>query len=125
MGPNFLCETASDLGYERPDICGRICLGISTGPSKIARYPASRQLWQRSLILPHLLAFGWFSCAHWVVTIVLISRRPNRGIAPGNWGCPPEQYPAALALVLEGKVVLEPFVERHSLDEAPAVLEAV
>ena len=45
--------------------------------------------------------------------------------ARGNWGCPPEQYPAALALVLEGKVVLEPFVERHSLDEAPAVLEAV
>ena len=45
--------------------------------------------------------------------------------ARGNWGCPPEQYPAALALVLEGKVVLEPFVERHPLDEAPAVLEAV
>jgi len=45
--------------------------------------------------------------------------------ARGNWGCPPEQYPAALALVLEGKVVLEPYVERHPLDEAPAVLEAV
>ena len=45
--------------------------------------------------------------------------------ARGNWGCPPEQYPAALALVLDGKVVLEPYVERHSLDEAPALLEAV
>ena len=45
--------------------------------------------------------------------------------ARGNWGCPPEQYPAALALVLEGKVVLEPLVERHALDEAPALLEAV
>ena len=45
--------------------------------------------------------------------------------ARGNWGCPPEQYPAALALVLKGKVVLEPYVERHPLDEAPAVLEAV
>jgi 6-hydroxycyclohex-1-ene-1-carbonyl-CoA dehydrogenase len=45
--------------------------------------------------------------------------------ARGNWGCPPEQYPAALELVLQGKVVLEPYVERHSLDEAPAVLEAV
>ncbi|MGA2903965.1 MAG: 6-hydroxycyclohex-1-ene-1-carbonyl-CoA dehydrogenase [Candidatus Korobacteraceae bacterium] len=45
--------------------------------------------------------------------------------ARGNWGCPPEQYPAALALVLEGKVVLEPYVERHSLNEAPALLEAV
>ncbi len=46
-------------------------------------------------------------------------------IARGNWGCPPEHYPAALALVLEGKVALEPYVEEHSLDEAPEVLEAV
>ena len=45
--------------------------------------------------------------------------------ARGNWGCPPEQYPAALALVLEGRVVLAHFVERHPLDDAPAVLEAV
>lgn len=45
--------------------------------------------------------------------------------ACGNWGCPPEHYPKALALVLEGKVVLEPFVEFHSLHEAPQVLEAV
>lgn len=45
--------------------------------------------------------------------------------ARGNWGCPPEQYPAALRLVLEGKVSLAPYVEFHDLDEAPAVLEAV
>jgi 6-hydroxycyclohex-1-ene-1-carbonyl-CoA dehydrogenase len=45
--------------------------------------------------------------------------------ARGNWGCPPEQYPAALSLVLEGKVALQPYVEEHSLDEAPQVLEAV
>ena len=45
--------------------------------------------------------------------------------ARGNWGCPPEQYPAALALVLQGKVVLDPYVVRHPLDEAPALLEAV
>lgn len=45
--------------------------------------------------------------------------------ARGNWGCPPEQYPSALRLVLDGKVVLGPFVEMHALDEAPAVLEAV
>ncbi len=44
--------------------------------------------------------------------------------ARGNWGCPPEQYPAALQLVLEGKVVLAPFIEFHELEEAPAVLEA-
>ena len=45
--------------------------------------------------------------------------------ARGNWGCPPEQYPAALALVLEGKVALQPYVEEHSLDEAPEIFEAV
>jgi 6-hydroxycyclohex-1-ene-1-carbonyl-CoA dehydrogenase len=45
--------------------------------------------------------------------------------ARGNWGCPPDQYPAALRLVLEGKVSLAPYVEFHALEEAPAVLEAV
>lgn len=45
--------------------------------------------------------------------------------ARGNWGCPPDQYPAALQLVLDGKVALGPYVERHPLDEAPAILEAV
>jgi hypothetical protein len=28
--------------------------------------------------------------------------------ALGNWGCPPESYPAALDLVLDGKVKLAP-----------------
>jgi 6-hydroxycyclohex-1-ene-1-carbonyl-CoA dehydrogenase len=45
--------------------------------------------------------------------------------ARGNWGCPPDQYPAVLRLVLEGKVALAPFIEFHALDEAPAILEAV
>lgn len=45
--------------------------------------------------------------------------------ARGNWGCPPEQYPAALSLVLEGKVALAPYIEERSLDQAPEVLEAV
>ncbi|MGB0035360.1 MAG: 6-hydroxycyclohex-1-ene-1-carbonyl-CoA dehydrogenase [Candidatus Acidiferrales bacterium] len=45
--------------------------------------------------------------------------------ARGNWGCPPDQYPAALRLVLEGKVILSPFIELHKLDEAPAIIEAV
>ena len=31
--------------------------------------------------------------------------------ALGNWGCLPEHYPAALDLVLDGKVALKPFVE--------------
>ena len=45
--------------------------------------------------------------------------------ARGNWGCPPEQYPAALEFVLSGKVALEPYIERHALEDAPAILEAV
>ncbi len=45
--------------------------------------------------------------------------------ASGNWGCPPEQYPAALDLVLAGKIAIAPFVECHPLREAPAVLEGV
>jgi len=45
--------------------------------------------------------------------------------ARGNWGCPPEQYPAALALVLEGKVAIEPFIERHCLEDVPAIFDAV
>jgi 6-hydroxycyclohex-1-ene-1-carbonyl-CoA dehydrogenase len=45
--------------------------------------------------------------------------------AQGNWGCPPDQYPAALDLVLRGKIAIEPFVEQHPLEEAPEVLEGV
>ncbi|MCC6249918.1 MAG: 6-hydroxycyclohex-1-ene-1-carbonyl-CoA dehydrogenase [Rubrivivax sp.] len=45
--------------------------------------------------------------------------------AIGNWGCPPELYPAALDLVLDGKVRLAPFVETHPLADINAVLHAV
>ena len=45
--------------------------------------------------------------------------------ARGNWGCPPDQYPAALDLVLKGRVAISPYVELHSLDDAPAVFDAV
>ncbi len=45
--------------------------------------------------------------------------------ARGNWGCPPEYYPAALQLVLDGKVALEPYIERHSLAEAPEIFQAI
>ena len=45
--------------------------------------------------------------------------------AIGNWGCPPEAYPAALALVLDGKVQIKPFVETHPLDDINRVFAAV
>ncbi|GAB4477045.1 MAG: alcohol dehydrogenase AdhP [Burkholderiaceae bacterium] len=45
--------------------------------------------------------------------------------AIGNWGCPPEHYPAALDLVLDGKVAIAPFVELHPLDDINRVFHAV
>ncbi len=45
--------------------------------------------------------------------------------ALGNWGCPPEYYPAALDLVLDGKVALAPFVEERPLDSINDIFPAV
>ena len=45
--------------------------------------------------------------------------------AIGNWGCPPEQYAAALDLALDGKVAIKPFVESHPLDDINRVFDAV
>ncbi len=45
--------------------------------------------------------------------------------ALGNWGCPPEHYPAALELVLDGKVQIAPFVETRALADINAVFESV
>jgi len=43
----------------------------------------------------------------------------------GTWGCRPELYPAALALVTEGRIALEPFIECHPLERGLEVLERV
>jgi 6-hydroxycyclohex-1-ene-1-carbonyl-CoA dehydrogenase len=45
--------------------------------------------------------------------------------ALGNWGCPPEQYPAALDFVLQGKVQIAPFVESHPLSDINEIFAAV
>jgi 6-hydroxycyclohex-1-ene-1-carbonyl-CoA dehydrogenase len=45
--------------------------------------------------------------------------------AIGNWGCPPERYPEALGLVLEGRVQVKPFVETHPLQDINRIFEAV
>jgi 6-hydroxycyclohex-1-ene-1-carbonyl-CoA dehydrogenase len=44
--------------------------------------------------------------------------------ARGNWGCAPANYPPALKLVLENKIALEPYIERHALSELPHLFEA-
>jgi 6-hydroxycyclohex-1-ene-1-carbonyl-CoA dehydrogenase len=43
----------------------------------------------------------------------------------GSWGCKPELYPEALALVTDGKIALRPFIETHPLTSGPQVLEDV
>jgi len=45
--------------------------------------------------------------------------------ALGNWGCPPELYPAALDLVLDGKINLAAFVEQRPLDDINPGFEQV
>ncbi|WP_020678315.1 6-hydroxycyclohex-1-ene-1-carbonyl-CoA dehydrogenase [Geopsychrobacter electrodiphilus] len=45
--------------------------------------------------------------------------------ALGNWGCLPEHYPAALALVLDGKIELKAFTEQQPLAEINRVFAAV
>jgi 6-hydroxycyclohex-1-ene-1-carbonyl-CoA dehydrogenase len=45
--------------------------------------------------------------------------------ALGNWGCPPEYYPAALDLVLDGKVQIAAFVEKRPLETINEVFAAV
>jgi 6-hydroxycyclohex-1-ene-1-carbonyl-CoA dehydrogenase len=45
--------------------------------------------------------------------------------AVGNWGCPPELYPQALDLVLDGRIKVAPFVEKHPLDSINEVFAAV
>lgn len=43
--------------------------------------------------------------------------------ALGNWGCLTELYPAALDLVLDGRIALAPFIERHPLSQINEVFE--
>lgn len=43
----------------------------------------------------------------------------------GNWGCVPEHYPAALDLVLDGKVEVGEFVEQRPLDDINQVFDDV
>lgn len=44
--------------------------------------------------------------------------------ALGNWGCLTELYPAALDLVLDGKIALAPFIEKHPLNDINQVFTA-
>lgn len=43
----------------------------------------------------------------------------------GNWGCVPDLYPAALDLVLDGRIKVAPFVEKRPLADINAVFDEV
>jgi 6-hydroxycyclohex-1-ene-1-carbonyl-CoA dehydrogenase len=43
----------------------------------------------------------------------------------GTWGCKPELYAAALALVIQGRIALTPFVETFALRDGADVLTRV
>ena len=45
--------------------------------------------------------------------------------ARGTWGCRPDLYPEALALVTRGEIALRPFVRTYPLEEGPKILQAV
>jgi 6-hydroxycyclohex-1-ene-1-carbonyl-CoA dehydrogenase len=45
--------------------------------------------------------------------------------ALGNWGCPPELYPAAARSRATGRVKVGPFVEQHPLADINKVFTAV
>jgi 6-hydroxycyclohex-1-ene-1-carbonyl-CoA dehydrogenase len=59
------------------------------------------------------------------VNIRLSNLMAFHATARGNWGCVPEHYPAALDLVLSGKVRLGPFVKTFPLEQINAVFEMV
>lgn len=44
--------------------------------------------------------------------------------AIGNWGCLPEYYPAALDMVLDGKIAMQPFVRQFPLAQINEVFAA-
>ncbi len=43
----------------------------------------------------------------------------------GTWGCPPDAYPAVLGLLIEGRIVIDPFVDFAPMSELNDLLQAM
>ncbi|MFO0710098.1 MAG: 6-hydroxycyclohex-1-ene-1-carbonyl-CoA dehydrogenase [Sandaracinus sp.] len=59
------------------------------------------------------------------VTVRLSNLMAFDATAQGNWGCLPEHYPAALDLILDGRISVRPLVERRPLDSINETFEAL
>ena len=116
---DFKTMKSSIRGLSRERGCGRIGLKIF----EMSGTPAGQQT------AFSLLDFGGYLGVVGYTTDRVEIRLSNLmaldATMRGNWGCAPDLYPEALSLVLQGKVVLEPFIERHPLSELPALFEAV
>ncbi len=100
---------AAARGLRQTEWCIFECSGTAAG---------QRAAW--SLLVPGAtLAVVGFTMERVEVRLSNLMAFDARAI--GNWGCPPELYPAALDLVLDGKVQLAPFVEQHPLDDINTV----
>ena len=107
-----VAEFAAGHGLRQTEWCIFECSGTAAG---------QRTAW--SLLVPGAtLAVVGFTMER--IELRLSNLMAFDARALGNWGCPPELYPAALDLVLDGKVQLKPFVEPHPLDDINAVFAA-
>jgi 6-hydroxycyclohex-1-ene-1-carbonyl-CoA dehydrogenase len=59
------------------------------------------------------------------VTVRLSNLMAFDATARGTWGCLPEHYPAVVDYVLDGKVKLEPFIERRPMSRINETFEAL
>ena len=59
------------------------------------------------------------------VTVRLSNLMAFDARAEGTWGCLPSLYPSALDLILQGRVKIAPFVERHPLSAVNDVFAAL
>jgi 6-hydroxycyclohex-1-ene-1-carbonyl-CoA dehydrogenase len=59
------------------------------------------------------------------VTVRLSNLMAFDARAEGNWGCAPELYPAALDLVLSGRVAVKPFVARRPMSRLNETLDEI
>ncbi len=57
------------------------------------------------------------------VTVRLSNLMAYDATVHGTWGCPPEVFPEVLAMIYDGRVVLEPFVDHAGMSELNKLLD--